>query len=117
MKRSFLRGRTGRIVLMIAALLLITVAMFALASVFMAYDPDGHLTRRWLHDSRWALFTWRLLMYAGIAVVWRMKVRPQMLARWPEVGSPAAHGTARRTVYCGHGVRGLGRCGVRRRGQ
>jgi uncharacterized BrkB/YihY/UPF0761 family membrane protein len=85
MKRSFLRGRTGRIVLMIAALLLITVAMFALASVFMAYDPDGHLTRRWLHDSRWALFTWRLLMYAGIAVVWRMKVRPQMLARWPEV--------------------------------
>ena len=24
-------------------------------------------------------------MYAGIAVVWRMKVRPQMLARWPEV--------------------------------
>ncbi|MBY6257807.1 hypothetical protein K3G69_15000 [Phytobacter diazotrophicus] len=78
MKRSFLRGRTGRIVLMIAALLLITVAMFALASVFMAYDPDGHLTRRWLHDSRWALFTWRLLMYAGIAVVWRMKVRARL---------------------------------------
>lgn len=85
MKRSFLRGRTGRIVLMVAALLLLTVAMFALASVFMAYDPDGHLTRLWLHDSRWALFTWRLFMYAGIAVAWRMKVRPQMLARWPEV--------------------------------
>ena len=87
MKRSFLRGRTGRIVLMVTALLLITVAMFALASVFMAYDPDGHLTRRWLHDSRWSLFAWRLLMYAGIAVAWRMKVRPQMLARWPEVRS------------------------------
>ncbi len=87
MKRSFLRGRTGRIVLMVTVLLLITVAMFALASVFMAYDPDGHLTRRWLHDSRWALFAWRLLMYAGIAVAWWMKVRPQMLERWPEVRS------------------------------
>lgn len=85
MKRSFLRGRTGRIVLMVTVLLLITVAMFALASVFMAYDPDGYLTRRWLHDSRWALFAWRLVMYAGITVAWLMKVRPQMLVRWPEV--------------------------------
>lgn len=87
MKRSFFRGRTGRIVLMVTALLLITVAMFALASVFMAYDPDGHLTRRWLHDSRWALFTWRVFMYAGIAAVWWLKVRPPLLARWPEARS------------------------------
>lgn len=92
MKRSFLRGRTGRIVLMVTVLLLITVAMFALASVFMAYDPDGHLTRRWLHDSRWALFVWRLVMYAGIAAVWLVKVRPQLLARRTE-----GHARLRRT--------------------
>jgi hypothetical protein len=85
MKNSFLRSRYGRVLLVIIAILLLTVAMFALASVFMAYDPDGHLTRRWLHDSRWALFAWRLVMYAGIAAAWWMKVRPQMLARWPEV--------------------------------
>nr|WP_310615744.1 hypothetical protein [Pantoea cypripedii] len=84
MKPSFIRGRTGRVVLMVAVLLLITVAMFALASVFMAFDPDGHLTRRWLHESRWALFAWRLLMYACIVAIWLVKVRPQMLTRWPE---------------------------------
>ncbi|HDZ2453984.1 TPA: hypothetical protein RSR67_002804 [Klebsiella pneumoniae] len=85
MKRNFLRGRTGRLLLVILSLLLVTVVMFALASVFMAYDPDGHLTRRWLHDNRRGLFAWRLVMYAGIAAAWLMKVRPQMLKHWPEV--------------------------------
>ncbi|WP_058973039.1 hypothetical protein [Type-D symbiont of Plautia stali] len=85
MKRTWFRGRTGRFIMMVSVLVLITAGMFALASVFMAYDPDGHLTRRWLHDSRWALFAWRLMMYVGIAGVWLMKVRPQLLRRWPEV--------------------------------
>lgn len=85
MKRTWFRGRTGRFIMMLSVLILITAGMFALASVFIAYDPDGHLTRRWLHDSRWALFAWRLMMYAGIAGVWLMKVRPQLLRRWPEV--------------------------------
>lgn len=92
MKLSFFRGRSGRVLLVIIAILLLTVAMFALASVFMAYDPDGHLTRRWLHDSRWALFVWRLVMYAGIAAVWLVKVRPQLLARRAE-----GHARLRRT--------------------
>lgn len=84
MKRAFLSRRAGRILLVFVAILFLTAGVFALASVFMAYDPDGHLTRRWLHDSRWALFAWRMVMYVGITVVWLMKVRPQLLARWPE---------------------------------
>ncbi|EBU5081962.1 hypothetical protein S699_000346 [Salmonella enterica subsp. enterica] len=85
MRRYSFSGRTGRILLIVLFILLMTAGMFALASVFMAYDPDGHLTRHWLHDSRWALFAWRLVIYAGITLTWLMKVRPQMLARWPEV--------------------------------
>ncbi|PTA89016.1 hypothetical protein CWM66_21455 [Kosakonia sp. H7A] len=84
MKRYSFSVRTGRILLIVLFILLMTAGMFALASVFMAYDPDGHLTRRWLHDSRWALFAWRLVMYAGIASFWWRKVRPGLLARWPE---------------------------------
>lgn len=84
MTLSSFRGRAGRILLMLLPLLLVTVAMFALASVFMAYDPDGQLTRRWLHESRWGLFAWRLVMYAGIAAAWGLKIRPQLLKRWPE---------------------------------
>ncbi|WP_034948956.1 hypothetical protein [Erwinia oleae] len=85
MKRAWFRGRTGRFITMVSILVLITAGMFALASVFMAYDPDGHLTRRWLYESRWALFAWRLTIYAGIAAAWLLKVRPQLLRRWPEV--------------------------------
>lgn len=84
MMLSLIRGRAGRIVITIIALLLVSAGMFALASVMMAYDPDGHLVRRWLHDSRWALFAWRLMMYAGIVAVWLIKVRPLLLTRWPE---------------------------------
>lgn len=85
MKPSDIRGRVGRILLMLLPILLVTVVMFALASVFMAYDPDGQLTRRWLHESRWALFAWRLVMYAGIAAAWVLKIRPRLLKRWPKV--------------------------------
>ncbi|MFP1915967.1 hypothetical protein ACLEEZ_10500 [Lonsdalea quercina] len=85
MRISLIRGRAGRIVLMIIALLFISVGMFALASMLMAYDPDGHLMRSWLHDSRWALFAWRLMMYAVIVSAWLFKVRPLLLKRCPEI--------------------------------
>lgn len=84
MKLTSIRGRAGRILLVVIPLLLITVVMFAIASMFMTYDPDGHLLRNWLHQSRWGLFAWRLVMYASIAAAWIIKVRPQMLKRWPE---------------------------------
>ncbi|RAT12204.1 MULTISPECIES: hypothetical protein [Lonsdalea] len=87
MMLSSIRGRAGRIVLITIVLLLAGVGMLSLASLFMAYDPDGHLIRRWLHDSRWALFTWRLVVYAGIVTAWLMMVRPQLLKRWPEARS------------------------------
>lgn len=77
-------GRVGRILFVALSFLLLTVVMFAIASVFMAYDPDGHLTRNWLHQNRWGLFGWRLAIYAGISSAWLLKVRPQIVARWPE---------------------------------
>lgn len=96
MKRAFLSSRASRILLVFIAILFLTACMFALASVFMAYDPDGHLTRRWLHDSRWALFAWRMVMYASMTVAWLMKVRPQLLARRPE-----EHARLKRTELLG----------------
>ncbi|UWM63532.1 hypothetical protein [Enterobacter sp. CP102] len=77
-------GRTGRILFLMLLILLMTAGMFAVAAVFMAYDPDGHVTRRWLHDSRWGLFAWRLTLYAALTAVWIMKVRPQATMRWPD---------------------------------
>ena len=85
MKGAWFRGRTGRFIMMTSILILITAGMFALASVFMAYDPDGHLIQRWLYDSRWALFSWRLMLYAAIAAAWFLKVRPRLVEGWPEV--------------------------------
>lgn len=75
-------GRTGRILFLVLFILLMTAGMFAIAAVFMAYDPDGHITRRWLHDSRWGLFAWRLTLYGVLAAAWTGKVRPQAVTRW-----------------------------------
>lgn len=80
-------GRIGRILSLVLLILLMTAGMFAIAAVFMAYDPDGHVTRRWLHDSRWGLFAWRLTLYAALAATWVMKVRPQTVMRWPDARS------------------------------
>lgn len=77
-------GRTGRILFLVLLILLMTAGMFAIAAVFMAYDPDGHITRRWLHDSRWGLFAWRLTLYGALIAAWILKVRPQALIRWPD---------------------------------
>lgn len=77
-------GRTGRILSLLLLILLMTAGMFAIAAVFMAYDPDGHITRRWLHDSRWGLFAWRMSLYAALTAVWIMKVRPLAVMRWPD---------------------------------
>ncbi|CCG85998.1 hypothetical protein [Erwinia piriflorinigrans] len=85
MKLTLFSGRTGRIVIVLLLVLLMTVAMFAVASLFMAYDPDGHLTRSWLHQSRWGLFGWRITLYVGLALVWLLKVRPQAVRYWPQI--------------------------------
>ncbi|HCC5977217.1 TPA: hypothetical protein M5879_004414 [Citrobacter koseri] len=77
-------GRTGRILFLVLLILLMTAGMFAIAAVFMAYDPDGHITRRWLHDSRWGLFAWRISLYATLTAAWIMKVRPRAVMRWPD---------------------------------
>lgn len=77
-------GHIGRILIMVLLILLMTASMFAIAAVFMAYDPDGHITRRWLHDSRWGLFAWRLVLYGCLITAWILKVRPQALIRWPD---------------------------------
>ncbi|WP_235192751.1 hypothetical protein [Erwinia mallotivora] len=80
-----LKGRAARVALLILSMMLLTAGMFAVASVFMAYDPDGHLTREWLHDSRWWLFAWRLTLLTGLATVWFWWVRPRVIRRWPQV--------------------------------
>lgn len=85
MKLIFFRGRLGRFLLIILSLVILTLAIFFLASVFMAHDPDGHLVRNWLHENRWGLFVWRLVIYAGIVGSWFLKVRAQLLQRWPAV--------------------------------
>ncbi|AMB73324.1 hypothetical protein [Pantoea ananatis] len=84
MKLRFQSGLTGRIILIFLYMFLAMGAIFGLASVFMAYDPDGHLIQKWLYDSRWAMFAWRLCMYVFIACVWIMKLRPRLLKRWPD---------------------------------
>ncbi|ERM15747.1 membrane protein [Pantoea ananatis BRT175] len=84
MKRRFPGGLIGRILLIFLFTFLAMAVLFGLASVFMAYDPDGHLLQKWLYDSRWAMFAWRLCMYVFIACVWIMRVRPRLLKRWPE---------------------------------
>ncbi|MGX9376971.1 hypothetical protein ACWXV6_19555 [Pantoea ananatis] len=84
MKRRFMSGLTGRILLIFLSTVVAMAALFGLASVFMAYDPDGHLIQKWLYDSRWAMFAWRLCMYGFIGCVWIMKVRPRLLKRWPD---------------------------------
>ncbi|PWV83520.1 hypothetical protein [Pantoea ananatis] len=87
MKRRLLNGLTGRILLIFLSTVVAMVAMFGLASVFMAYDPDGHLIQKWLYDSRWVMFVWRLCMYVFIGCIWIMKLRPRLLKRWPEDAS------------------------------
>ncbi|KDE34193.1 membrane protein [Kosakonia radicincitans UMEnt01/12] len=85
MHLSFLSGRAGgRIVLLLIALVLFTGGMFILASFFFDHDPDGHLLRDWLHDSRWAWFAWRICVYASITFFWFFRVRPALLSRTPD---------------------------------
>ncbi|MCX8957002.1 hypothetical protein [Erwinia psidii] len=79
-----LKGRAARVAVLTLSVLLLSAGMFAVASVFMAYDPDGHLTRDWLHNSRWSLFAWRLTLYTGMAVVWLHRMRPRVVRRWPQ---------------------------------
>ncbi|MGX9249957.1 hypothetical protein ACWXWE_03870 [Pantoea ananatis] len=87
MKRAFLSGLTGRILLIFLYMFLAMGAIFGLASVFMAYDPDGHLIQQWLYDSRWAMFAWRLCIYVIIGCIWIMNMRPRLLKRWPEAAA------------------------------
>jgi len=84
MKRRFLSGLTGRILLIFLSTVVVMAAIFGLASVFMAYDPDGHLIQKWLYDSRWAMFAWRLCMYFLVGGIWILNMRPRLLKRWPE---------------------------------
>ncbi|KTR47278.1 membrane protein [Pantoea ananatis] len=84
MKRRLLSGFTGRILLISLSTVVAMAAIFGLASVFMAYDTDGHLIQKWLYDSRWAMFAWRLFMYVFIGCIWIMKLRPRLLKRWPD---------------------------------
>ncbi|MBD8127983.1 hypothetical protein [Pantoea agglomerans] len=87
MKRRLLIGLTGRILLIFIFTFLAMAALFGLASVFMAYDPDGHLIQKWLYDSRWAMFAWRLCIYVIIGCIWIMNMRPRLLKRWPEAAA------------------------------
>ena len=87
MKRKILSGLTGRILLIFLSTVVAMAALFGVASVFMAYDPDGHLIQKWLYDSRCAMFAWRLCMYVFIGCIWIMKLRPRLLKRWPEAAA------------------------------
>lgn len=87
MKRRFLSGLTARILLIFLSTVLAMAVIFGLASVFMAYDPDGHLIRQWLYDSRWGMFAWRLSIYVLIGSIWIMNLRPRLLKRWPEASA------------------------------
>lgn len=87
MKRRLLIGLTGRILLIFLSTVVAMGVIFGLASVFMAYDPDGHLIQKWLYDSRWAMFAWRLCIYVIIGCIWIMNMRPRLLKRWPEAAA------------------------------
>lgn len=84
MKLILLNGRVGHVLFILLYMVLLLFVMLIVASYFMAFDPDGHITRNWLHQSRWELFGWRIAMYVPICVTWMLKVRPAMLQRWPE---------------------------------
>ncbi|WP_369012152.1 hypothetical protein SM114_01595 [Erwinia pyrifoliae] len=108
MKLTLFSGRTGRVVIVLLLVLLMTVAMFAVASLFMAYDPDGHLTRSWLHQSRWGLFGLAhhpLCRPGARLAVEGAAACSAMLAADPP--APAAYRAAGGAVYARHGVRGL----------
>lgn len=86
MPHSFFCGRTGgRIILALISIVVFTIGMFVLASLFFDLDPDGHHLRDWLHDSRWNLFVWRLALYAGIVFFWFCQVRPLLLTHYSSV--------------------------------
>ncbi|MFB4355954.1 hypothetical protein RBJ15_09790 [Pantoea sp. BS_4] len=87
MKLRFLISCTGRILLIFLYTFLAVGTLFGLASVFMAYDPDGHLIQKWLYDSRWAMFVWRLCMYILVGCIWILNMRPRLLKRWPEAAA------------------------------
>ncbi|CAH6333952.1 hypothetical protein [Pantoea agglomerans] len=87
MKRRFLSGLTARILLIFLSSVLAMAVIFGLASVFMAYDPDGHLIRQWMYDSRWGMLAWRLSIYVLIGSIWIMNLRPRLLKRWPEASA------------------------------
>lgn len=82
---SFRVRAGGRIILVLTGLIVFTVGLFALASLFFDLDPDGHHLRDWLHDSRWGWFIWRMAVYACIAYFWFYRVRSLLLTRNPEV--------------------------------
>ncbi|UVO09306.1 hypothetical protein LW347_04835 [Pectobacterium polonicum] len=60
-------------------LLLITLLML-LAAVLFENDPDGQGIKVWLHDSRYILLAWRMMVYAGLAWLWFYAVRPRLIA-------------------------------------
>lgn len=81
---SVLRGRAGRVLLFVVALLLFTALMLAFAAVMYEFDPDGQHFRNWSRESRPWLFVWRMALYGSVALFWYRKVRPKLLKRWPE---------------------------------
>lgn len=68
--------------LVFGMLILIMAALLLLAAMLFEYDPDGRQVKAWLEASRYGLFVWRLMLYAGTAWMW-MTIRAQLLRSTP----------------------------------
>ncbi|WP_152486558.1 hypothetical protein [Dickeya zeae] len=83
------KGRKRRIfawakqsALVFGLLIVILVVLLLLAAVLFESDPDGHHVKAWLEASRYGLFVWRLMLYAGTAWMW-MTIRARFLRSTP----------------------------------
>ncbi|MDR3430756.1 MAG: hypothetical protein P4L95_02420 [Rouxiella aceris] len=72
-------GRVGRIAVISALILFLTGLLFFMAAMLFEHDPDGHLIRGWLNESRYWLFVWRLTLYLFLILLWFSVVRPQVI--------------------------------------
>lgn len=68
----------GRVVAWSLGIVAITL-LTGWAAMQMGVSSDG--VQNWLEARRWGLLAWRVLLYAAIAGLWRLKVRPLVLKR------------------------------------
>lgn len=68
----------GRVVAWSLGIIVVTM-LIGWAAMQMGVSTDG--IQNWLEARRWGLLAWRVLLYAVIAALWRLRVRPLVLKR------------------------------------